>query len=87
MDGFDAMINIASLIAPTIIDFEKGENQQNRFDDYLQIANHTGAPSIVQKLGEVDGMPFGIDVMTRPYQDLEMFDIALGIENILGGGK
>lgn len=87
MEGFDAMINIASLIAPTIIDFENGQNHENKFDDYLQIANHTGAPSVVQKLGEVDGMPFGIDVMTRPYEDLQMFDIALGIENILGGGK
>jgi aspartyl-tRNA(Asn)/glutamyl-tRNA(Gln) amidotransferase subunit A len=49
------------------------------------IANFAGTPSITIPYTKVDGLPFGINITTKQFEDQKMFNIALTLEESLGG--
>lgn len=54
-------------------------------ENHLVINNFTGYPSMTMPLGYTEeNMPVGINISTRPFTEQEMFNIALGVEEITG---
>lgn len=53
-------------------------------DNWLALGNFGGFPSITLPLGFENDLPFGVNVTTKPFDELNMFDIALNIENKTG---
>lgn len=51
-------------------------------DNYLAIGNFGGFPSITVPLGFDANLPFGINVTSKPFDEINMFNIAKAIENI-----
>lgn len=79
--NFHATLNIAAEIAPLISDVKDGKGSHVKYVDHLQIANHCGTPSITVPLGKVDNMPFSVEVMTNIFDEQQMYNLALFIEN------
>ncbi|MEF9962307.1 MAG: amidase family protein [Erysipelotrichaceae bacterium] len=87
LDQYDVTIaSAAGSIAP---------HQDDNFDDklssaYLVAENHmllgnfSGYPSISVPTGFVDGMPIGINLNAKPWQEQTLFDIATCIEDTTG---
>lgn len=53
-------------------------------DNYLAIGNFAGLPSLTLPLGFEDGLPFGANITGRKWEELEVLDISLGIEELTG---
>lgn len=53
-------------------------------DNHLAIANFGGYPSLTLPIGLIDGMPIGVNITGRAFEDKEVFAIAQIIENITG---
>lgn len=51
-------------------------------DNHLVIANFAGLPSLTLPLGMKNGLPYGISVTGRAFEDLEVFQISKAIEKI-----
>lgn len=78
---FPAAPSIAPLIKHT------NDNIQNDYDvidNWLGIGNFGGFPSITVPLGMEDNMPFGVEVMNKPYDDVGVFGFAENIEKYIG---
>lgn len=81
--NYDAIYLLASpTIAPKFD--EKNDKLSSTYliaDNYLAFANFGGFPSITIPLGFKDGMPFGANITTKPFDDITCFDLALNVEN------
>ena len=53
-------------------------------DNYLAFANLGGFPSITVPLGFDNGLPFGVNLTSRPFVESSLLNIASGIEKITG---
>lgn len=53
-------------------------------DNWLAIGNFGGYPSITLPLGFENELPFGVNVTCKPFDEVNMFDIALNIEDLTG---
>ncbi|MCQ2741763.1 MAG: aspartyl/glutamyl-tRNA amidotransferase subunit A [Bacilli bacterium] len=53
-------------------------------DNHLAIGNFSGLPSITLPLGLEDGLPLGINIMGRAFEEKELFKVASAFENITG---
>lgn len=53
-------------------------------DNYLCVANFNGSPSISIPLGFEDGMPFGVNLICKQFDEKNMFSIADSLESIIG---
>ena len=59
-------------------------------DEYLIVENHlllgnfSGYPSITVPMCMIDGLPVGVNLTSKPFTESELFNIALGVENITG---
>lgn len=53
-------------------------------DNYLAFANMAGLPSITLPLGMKDGLPFGVNITGRPFDEQAVFDFALAVEEMTG---
>ena len=53
-------------------------------DNYLAFANLGGFPSITMPLGFDNGLPFGVNLTSRPFAESSLLNIASGIEKITG---
>ena len=51
-------------------------------DNHLVIANFAGLPSLTLPLGMKNGLPYGVSVTGRAFEDLEVFQISKVIEKI-----
>lgn len=73
-------------IAPLVEDvLNRPKDAKDRFEnEYLQLANFSGYPSLTMPMGTKDGMPLGISLTARPFAEQELFDTALGLENLTG---
>lgn len=87
-DGVDGVLSIAApTVAPAI-----NESSDVRFgpssfaEEHMQLANFSGYPSITLPLGLEDGLPFGVLLTCKPFEEQMMFDLALGIEENTGLG-
>ncbi len=70
-------------VAPTF------ENKSDRLseqyllaDNHLVIANFAGLPSLTLPLGLKDGLPYGISLTGRAFEDLNVFQVGKAIEKI-----
>lgn len=87
LDGLDGILAPASgTVAPKIED----QNQDDLSDSYLVAENHmvlgnfSGYPSATIPMGEVGGLPIGLNITCHPFDEGNMFDILRGIELITG---
>lgn len=53
-------------------------------ENHLAIGNFGGLPSLTLPCGFVEDMPIGINVTGRAFDEQKVFNISLGIENVLG---
>lgn len=53
-------------------------------DNILAIGNFGGYPSITLPLGFKNNLPFGANLTSKPFSEINLFGIAKGIENITG---
>ena len=53
-------------------------------DNYLAFANMAGLPSLTLPLGMKDGLPFGVNITGRPFEEQTVFDFALAVEEMTG---
>jgi aspartyl-tRNA(Asn)/glutamyl-tRNA(Gln) amidotransferase subunit A len=53
-------------------------------DNRLAIGNFGGYPSITVPLGFEDGLPYGVNVTSKPFDEYQMFSFAHEIENFTG---
>ncbi len=69
--------------APTFTDKSDRLSEQYLLaDNHLVIANFAGLPSLTLPLGMKNGLPYGISVTGRAFEDLEVFQISKAIEKI-----
>jgi aspartyl-tRNA(Asn)/glutamyl-tRNA(Gln) amidotransferase subunit A len=50
-------------------------------DNYLAFGNFGGFPSMTLPLGFKDGMPFGVNITSKPFDEKDVFDIGLALED------
>ena len=53
-------------------------------DNHMQLGNFSGYPSMTLPSGFVDGLPIGVDITCRPFEEQMMFNIAKAIEEETG---
>ena len=53
-------------------------------ENYMVLGNFSGYPSISVPSGFVEGMPIGVNLTTKAFDEQTMFNIALAIEEICG---
>ena len=85
----DAIVSLgASNVAPTIISI-KSDNSgvTNLIDDYLQIANFSGMPSITIPFTTISRLPLGLNFMAGWGRDVELLDVAYTFEKIFSARR
>ena len=84
LDNCDALIlPSASTTAPYIKDEGFADKPTSSLaDDFLQLSNFLGSPSITIPYTFVNKMPFGININTKKFKDQEALNIALTLEEI-----
>jgi aspartyl-tRNA(Asn)/glutamyl-tRNA(Gln) amidotransferase subunit A len=85
MDLFKDVDGILTIAAPTVAPLMESSSDARFADesfaeDHMQLANFSGCPSITLPLGFEDGLPFGVNLTCRPFEEQELFDLAYGIE-------
>lgn len=85
--SFDALLAPSSgTIAPLLTD----EDSDRLSDAYLIAENHmvignlSGYPSMTVPMGFEAGCPLGLNMTCRPFEETEMFNIGLAVEEITG---
>ena len=53
-------------------------------EEFMQLANFSGYPSLTMPMGSKDGMPVGVNLTAKPFEEQVLFDTALGLENLTG---
>ncbi len=87
LDNYDITITSA---APTIAPHPEDSVDEALSDSYLIAENHmimgnfSGYPSISVPSGFVNGMPIGIHMMAKPFDEQTLFNIGLAIEEETG---
>lgn len=91
IDTFDKLFSEYDLIIAPSINNGAVKNQADHSNvsntdklissNYLSIANLIGAPSLHIPTHLNDGLPYGISVMAKPFNDQTVFDFAYGFEN------
>lgn len=72
----------AGRIAPKL-DEDFDENS-TLADSYMVMDNYSGHPGIVLALGEIEGMPFGVYVSTKAFNEKQLLTLSALIEEIVG---
>ena len=86
LNKYDYIINLASpSVAPEIGKAsDKLSNEYLIADNYLAFANFGGQPSITLPIGFKDDLPFGVNVTSKIFTELNLFTAANAIEEITG---
>ena len=81
-EGVDAVLCLA---APTVAPLMEEEKSDTEFtNEHMPLANFSGYPSMTLPLGKENGLPFGMSLTCRPFEEQTMFDIAGGLEELTG---
>ncbi len=72
----------SSSIAPLINDVIENKMQKSIIDDLLLIANFTSCPSITIPFTKINNLPFGINLNCKKFNEQQLLNVALTIENI-----
>lgn len=96
LNTYDVLIaSAAGTVAPNPED-SFGEKLSNTYlvaENHMLLGNFSGYPSMTVPAAFIDGLPFGINIMARPFEEEVMFDVAKAVEDITGlkdvtvGGK
>lgn len=73
----------SSTVAPSINDVESGKYNDLCADNILQISNFSGYPSITIPMGEINGMPIGINITSRLNTDNYLLSFAMLFSNLI----
>ena len=86
LDNYDAVVAPAApSIAPKFSDTsEKLSDTYLIADNHLAIQNFAGLPSLTLPLCFKDGMPIGINVTTKKFEERKIFNICRDFEDIIG---
>lgn len=68
-------------VAPLIADAKSS----NLYDDWLELANFSGTPSITIPFTKFNGLPYGITLSANVYEDMKLLNIAYTLEEMMGG--
>nr|MCR5333139.1 Asp-tRNA(Asn)/Glu-tRNA(Gln) amidotransferase subunit GatA [Bacilli bacterium] len=86
LDKYDAIyLPAAPSVAPK--KDEKSNRLSNEYliaDNHLVIGNFAGLPSLTLPIGFKDGLPFGANVSSKPFDEETMFAISAAIERNSG---
>ena len=77
----------SSSISPTIANLNNKIHKDTCVDDYLQIANFGGFPSITIPMGKINKFPIGLNIMGKINSDADLLYFAENIFNILNKGE
>lgn len=87
LDNYDVLIaNAAGTVAPHPDD-SFGEKLSDTYmvaENHMILGNFSGYPSITLPIAMVDGLPSGINLLAKPFDEVNMFGIAKAIENVTG---
>lgn len=53
-------------------------------ENHMILGNFSGFPSITIPSGMVDGLPIGVNISAKPFDEVNLLSVAKGIENITG---
>lgn len=84
---YDAYLAPASGdVAPTLksTNNEKLSDHYLIAENYLALSNFSGMPSITIPTGKVNGLPIGINLTSKVFDEKNVLEIAYGIETLLG---
>lgn len=87
LDEFDVLVAPASTSGAPLLNDNSRDQLSNEYliaENHMVIGNFTGYPSMTLPMGMVDGLPVGINVTSKAFDEVTMFNVALGIENITG---
>ena len=84
--AYDAVVAPASLQgAPTLNSTsDQLSNEYLIAENYMCMANFSGDPSMTVPYATVDGLPVGLNITCRAFDEAGMFNLAQAIENITG---
>lgn len=85
-ETYDAVILPVSSGVAKYIDLSKNNTPKELIplEEHLQVANFGGFPSITIPDGYIDGLPVGLNITGKVYDDANVLNIAYAIENTLG---
>lgn len=85
-NDYDAIVLPASPTTAPLIKTsnEKVQKDYLAADNWLAIGNFGGFPSITLPMGFENELPFGVNVTCKPFDEINMFNIALNIEKNTG---
>lgn len=80
---------ILCLATPTVAPLLNESNDlrfgsSNFAEEHMQLANFSGYPSITLPLGKEEGMPFGVNLTCKAFEEQTMFNLAQAIEEETG---
>lgn len=87
LDEYDCLIAPSSnSIAPYISDDSKDKLSDNYLiaENHLVLGNFSGYPSMTLPMGFKDGCPLGVNITCSAFDEMNMFNIGLAIENATG---
>jgi len=90
-DDFDkAFKDVDVIITPTTptLPFKIGEKIENPLEMYMSDiltapTNLAGLPGMSIPSGEIDGLPVGLQIIAKPFQEADIFQVGKIIENVL----
>ncbi len=53
-------------------------------ENYMALANFSGYPSITLPMGYVEGLPIGVNLTAKAFEEMNLLNIAFGIESTTG---
>ena len=75
----------APSVAPYITDLDKPQSEEYiAIDNHLGIGNLGGYPSLSLPIGFKDELPLGINLMTKPFDEMTIFQVGNEIEKLTG---
>ena len=82
---FEEADGVLCLAAPTVAPLIETETIGTEFiEEHMQLANFSGYPSMTLPLGKENGLPFGMSLTCRPFEEQTMFNLASGLEALTG---
>ena len=87
IEDLDAILAPSSLGVPPTFEEATKESISDEYligENHLILSNFTGFPSMTVPLCFSEGLPFGINITCKAYQEMTMFNIANTICNIVG---
>lgn len=87
LEDVDIMIAPAAPHKAPKLDADLTPNYTDEFliaENHMVVNNFTGNPSMTLPLGKVEGMPLGLNISTKAYEESKMFAFASEFEKLIG---